>query len=172
MSTDVVAYRSATIDLETAESINDVLRSIQVQCEELAKESIPREGLVARLTLTGRTPIHKELQTSGVINALTEEIHIFFEGHSPWVSVELRIQTAGTYDITSLKDGKDFIADLVNLCDDLEKDKLNDKIRDSIKPVFESWAGRKYLEEISTEEMGELIHKSRNLALDQLVDNS
>ncbi|MFT4579634.1 MAG: hypothetical protein ACI9UO_002480, partial [Nitrospinales bacterium] len=106
------------------------------------------------------------------VNALTEEIHIFFEGHSPWVSVELRIQTAGTYDIQNLKQGKDFIADLVNLCDDVDKDTLNSKIRDSIKPVFESWAGRKYLEEISTEEMGELIHKSRNLALDQLVDNS
>ena len=61
---------------------------------------------------------------------------------------------------------------MVNLCDDVEKDTLSDKIRDSIKPVFESWAGRKYLEEISTEEMDELIHKSRNLALDQLVDNS
>ena len=172
ISTDVVAYRSATVDLQTAESINDVLSSIQVQCEELAKESIPREGLVARLTLTGRTSIHKELQTAGVINALTEEIHIFFEGHSPWVSVELGTQTAGTYDINSLKEGKDFIADLVNLCDDVEKYTLSDKIRDSIKPVFESWAGRKYLEEISTEEMDELIQKSRNLALDQLVDNS
>ena len=71
-----------------------------------------------------------------------------------------------------LKEGKDFIADLVNLCDDVGKDTLSDKIRDSIKPVFESWAGRKYLEEISTEEMDELIHKSRNLALDQLVHNS
>ncbi len=172
MSTDIVAYRSATVDLQAAENINDVLRSIQAQCEELAKESIPREGLVARLTLTGRTPIHKELQASGVVNALTEEIHLFFEGHSPWISVELRTQTAGTYDIQSLKEGKDFIADLVNLCDDTEKDALNDKIRDSIKPVFESWAGRKYLEEISTEDMDKLIHKSRNLALDQLVDNS
>jgi DNA repair exonuclease SbcCD nuclease subunit len=172
MSTDVVAYRSATVDLQAAESINDVLRNIQVQCEELAKESIPREGLVARLTLTGRTPIHKELQTSDAVNALTEEIHIFFEGHSPWVSVELRIQTSGTYDIKNMKEGKDFIADLINLCDDIEKDTLNGKIRDSIRPVFESWAGRKYLEEISTEEMDELIHKSRDLALDQLVDNS
>ena len=172
MSTDVVAYRSATVDLQAAESINDVLRNIQVQCEELAKESIPREGLVARLTLTGRTPIHKELQTLDAVNALTEEIHIFFEGHSPWVSVELRIQTSGTYDIQNLKEGKDFIADLINLCDGIEKDTLNGKIRDSIKPVFESWAGRKYLEEISTEEMDELIHKSRDLALDQLVDNS
>jgi len=170
ISTDIVAYRSATVDLQAAENINDVLRSIQVQLEELANESIPREGLVARLTLTGRTFIHKELQTTGALNALTEEIHTFFEGHSPWISVELRAETAGTYDINNLKEGKDFIADLINLCDDTGKEELNDKICNSIKPVFESWAGRKYLEKFSTEEMDNLINKSRNLALDQLVD--
>jgi len=69
-----------------------------------------------------------------------------------------------------LKEGKDFVADLINLCDDTGKEELNDKICNSIKPVFESWAGRKYLEKFSTEEMDNLINKSRNLALDQLVD--
>ena len=170
VTTDVVSYRSATVDLQNSENINDVLRSIQIQCEELSKESIPREGLVARLTLTGRTPIHKELQAAGVVNALTEEIHTFFEGQSPWVSVELCTQTMGTYDLENLKEGKDFIADLVNLCDETEKEELNIKIRDSIKPVFETWSGRKYLEDFSTEEMSGLIPKSRNLALDQLAD--
>lgn len=170
ITTDVVSYRTAIVDLQNAYNINDVLRSIQIQCEELAKESIPREGLVARLTLTGRTSIHKELQAAGVINALTEEIHTFFEGHSPWVAVELHTQTAGTYDIANLKEGKDFIADLVNLCDETEKEELNNKLRESMKPVFESWAGRKYLEEFSAEEMNGLLQKSRNLALDQLID--
>lgn len=170
VATDVVSYRSATIDLQNAESINDVLRDIQIQCEELSKESVPREGLVARLTLTGRTPIHKELQASGAVNALTEEIHTFFEGQSPWVFVELCAQTMGNYDLENLKEGKDFIADLVNLCDEREQEELNNKIRDSIKPVFETWSGRKHLEEFSTEEMNRLILKSRNLALDQLVD--
>ncbi len=170
MTTDVVSYRSATVDLQNAENINDVIRKIQVQCEELAKETIPREGLVARLNLTGRTSIHKELQAAGVINALTEEIHTFFEGHSPWVSIELSTETAGTFDIANLKEGKDFIADLVNLCDETDKEELNTKIRESMKPVFESWAGRKYLKDFPTEEMDGLLQKSRNLALDQLVD--
>ena len=172
IATDVISYRSSTVDLQNAENMNDVVREIQVQCEELAKETIPREGLVANLTLTGRTPIHKELQATGVINALTEEIHAFFEGHSPWVLIELCNQTAGTYDIANLKEGKDFIADLVNLCEETDKEELYGKVRDSMKPVFESWAGRKYLEDPSNEEMDRLIHKSRNLALDQLVDNS
>lgn len=170
MTTDVVSYRSAKVDLHGSESINDVIRSIQTQCEELAKDSTLREGLVARLTLTGRTSIHKELQASGALKALTEEIHAYFEGQSPWVLVELTAQTAGTYDIQNLKEGTDFVADLLKLSDETEQENLENKICDSIKPVFETWAGRKYLEEFSKEEINDLIRKARNLALDQLVD--
>ena len=172
MATDVVSYRSSTVNMANAENINDVIREIQVKCEKLTKEAILQEGLIAHLTLTGRTPIYKELQASGVINALSEEIYSFFEGHSPWVMIELSNQTAGNYDINNLKEGKDFIADLVNLCDETDKEELQNKVRDGLKPVFETWAGRKYLEEPSKEEINELIQKSRDLALDQLVDNS
>ena len=172
MATDVVSYCSSTVNMANAENINDVIREIQVKCEKLTKEAILREGLVAHLTLTGRTPIYKELQASGVLNALSEEIYAFFEGHSPWVMIELSNQTAGNYDINNLKEGKDFIADLVNLCDETDKEALQNKVRDGLKPVFETWAGRKYLDELSKEEIDELIQKSRDLALDQLVDNS
>ena len=86
--------------------------------------------------------------------------------------IELSNQTAGNYDINNLKEGKDFIADLVNLCDETDKEALQNKVRDGLKPVFETWAGRKYLDELSKEEIDELIQKSRDLALDQLVDNS
>ena len=172
MTTDVVSYCSSTVNMANAENINDVIREIQVKCEKLTKEAILREGLVAHLTLTGRTPIYKELQASGVLNALSEEIYAFFEGHSPWVMIELSNQTAGNYDINNLKEGKDFIADLVNLCDETDKEALQNKVRDGLKPVFETWAGRKYLDELSKQEIDELIQKSRDLALDQLVDNS
>jgi hypothetical protein len=79
--------------------------------------------------------------------------------------VDLSIQTAGTYDIKTLKDGKDFVADLLNLCD--ENEQLQSKIQEAMKPVFESWAGRKYLEDSNIQSIS---LKSRDLALDQLVE--
>lgn len=166
--TDVVSYRSASVDVSGTSSINEVLRAIQSQVETLAKESRNHEGLVARLTLTGRTSIHKELQKSGATKALVEEINIFFEGQSPWVILDLSTQTFGTYDIDSLKEGKDFIADLLNL--DTPDGQLQNKIQDAMKPVFESWPGRKYLEDFSTEETQDITLKARNVALDQLVN--
>ncbi|MBC8288603.1 MAG: DNA repair exonuclease [Nitrospinae bacterium] len=168
MPTDVVSYRSAKVDVSGASSINEVLRAIQLQVEELAKESLIREGLVARLVLTGRTLVHKELQNPGATIALAEEVHTFFEGHSPWVLVDLSTQTAGTYDINSLKEGKDFVADLLNLCEDDQDKQLQNKIQEAMKPVFESWAGRKYLE--NDEDIESISLKARNLALDQLVN--
>ena len=168
VATDVVSYRSAKVDVSGASSINEVLLAIQSLVEELAKESLTREGLVARLVLTGRTAVHNELQNPGATKALAEDIHAFFEGHSPWVLVDLSTQTAGTYDIDSLKDGKDFVADLLNLCEDNKNEQLQNKIQEAMKPVFESWAGRKYLED--DEDIQAIILKARNLALDQLVN--
>jgi DNA repair protein SbcD/Mre11 len=165
--TDVVSYRFIKVDISSTSSISDVLRIIQTQVEELTKESSTHEGLVIRLVLTGRTIIHNELQSSGAIKALEEEIHVFFEGHSPWVLVDLSTQTAGNYDIESLKEGKDFVADLVSLCNDSENNYLQSKIKEAMKPVFESWAGRKYL--VVEEDIEDITKKARNLALDQLV---
>ncbi len=167
---DVVSYRFAKVDLSGATSINEVLQAIQSQVEELAKESLTHEGLVAKLVLTGRTATHNELQNPGATKALAEEINTFFEGHSPWVIADLSTQTSGTYDIDSLKEGKDFIADLINLCEDDPNEQLQGKIQDAMKPVFESWAGRKYLDNFCIEEIQTITLKARNLALDQLVN--
>ncbi len=168
VTTDVVSYRTAKVDVSGLSSINEVLQAVQSQVEELTQESLTREGLVARLILTGRTTIHNELQNPGAAKTLTEEINTFFEGHSPWIIVDLSTQTSGIYDLESLKEGKDFIADLLNL---YEEDKeLENKIRDAMKPVFESWAGRKYFDSFSDEDIQAITLKSRNLALDQLVD--
>ena len=133
-------------------------------------ESLTREGLVARLVLTGRTAIHNELQNPGVPKTLAEEINTFFEGHSPWVIVDLSSQTSGIYDIDSLKEGKDFVADLINLCEDDQDKQLESKIRETMKPVFKSWAGKKYLDDFSAEEIQAVTLKARNLVLDKLVN--
>jgi DNA repair protein SbcD/Mre11 len=167
VATEEVSYRSATVDISSASSINEVLQAIQLQVEELAKEALTREGLVTRLTLIGRTTVHNELQNSGATKALVDEVNTFFEGHSPWVLVDLSTQTAGTYDIESLKKGKDFVSDLLNLCEDDQDKQLAKKIELAMKPLFESWAGRKYL---GDEDIQAITLKARDLALDRLVN--
>jgi DNA repair protein SbcD/Mre11 len=166
--TDVVSYRSAKVDVSGISSINEVLRSLQSQVEELTKESSTHEGLIVRLVLTGRTMVHNELQVSGANKALTEEVNAFFEGHAPWVLVDLSTQTAGTYDIDSLKEGKNFIADLLSLCEDDQSKQLQSKIQEAMKPLFESWAGRKHL--ATDENIKDITLKARSLAIDKLVN--
>ncbi|MBT5551608.1 MAG: DNA repair exonuclease [Nitrospina sp.] len=170
VATDVVSYRTAKIDVSGVSNINEVLRALQSQVEELAKEALTREGLVAKLVLTGRTTIHNELQNPGAPKTLAEEINAFFEGYSPWVIVDISSQTCGTYDIDSLKESKDFVADLINLCEDDRDKQIESKVREAMKPVFESWAGRKYLDDFSPDETQAIILKARNLALDKLVN--
>jgi DNA repair protein SbcD/Mre11 len=165
VATDVVSYRSVKVDVSGVSSINEVMQAIQLQVEDLSKETLTHEGLVVRLLLIGRTIVHSNLQNPGAAKALVEDIHTVFEGHSPWVLVDLTIQTAGTYDLDSLKGGKDFVAELLSLCDG--NDQLQGKIQEAIKPVFESWTGRKYIE---SEDIQAITLKSRDLALDQLIN--
>ena len=162
--TEVVSYISTHVDVSGASSINEVLLAIQSKVEEFVKESLNCEGLVARLILTWRTTVHNELNNSGATKALVEEVNTLFEGYSPWILVDLSTQTAGTYDIDSLKDGKDFVADLLNLCN--ENDQLQSEIQEAMKPVFESWAWRKYLED---KDIQAITLKARDMALDYLV---
>jgi DNA repair protein SbcD/Mre11 len=169
VATDVVSYRACKVDVSGVSSINEVLRALQSQVEELAKESLTHEGLVAKLVMTGRTAIHNELQKPGASKTLAEEINTFFEGQSPWVIVDLSSQTSGTYDIDSLKEARDFVADLINLCEDDQDKQIENKVREAMKPVFESWAGRKYLDDFTAEEIQAVTLKARDLALDKLV---
>ena len=67
-----------------------------------------------------------------------------------------------------MKEGKNLVADLLSLCEDDPNKQLQSKIQEAMKPVFESWAGRKYL--ATDEDIEGITLKARNLAIDKLVN--
>jgi hypothetical protein len=70
-----------------------------------------------------------------------------------------------------LKQGNDFIADLLALYEEFETGAGDEDLRATLKPVFENWSGRKYLEPYSPEDVQEILRAARNLTLDQLLKN-
>lgn len=168
VAVDSVRFICATLDLGSARSLEQVIQFIQSRCEEISAREGEADALI-HLTLTGRTQVHGELQKSNNVEDLMEEIQSDFEGRIPAIWVDLAVQTEGTYDVEALKQGNDFIADLLALYEELEKKEEIDELSEALKPVFESWSGRKYLESFSPTEIQELLLKARNLTLDQLV---
>ncbi|GJL77169.1 MAG: exonuclease SbcCD subunit D [Nitrospinaceae bacterium] len=167
--TDTVRFIKETLEVSQAETLDQVMDLIRSRCMEISSEAEGRDA-VAHLTLTGRTPMHDELQQPSAIDDLTANVQSGFDGQTPSVLVHLTLKTQGTFDIEILKQGNDFIADLLALYESMEKEEGADALKHALSPLYENWAGNRYLEKLSSETIRDLLFRARNLSLDQLVE--
>lgn len=169
--TDVIRYKSDSLDISSGASIDDVLTSIIEKCKEISND-LGKRSSVIRLTLTGRTDLHKELQKGDSITGILEDIRRHFVGSDPLIWLDkLILGTAGTYDLDSLRQGNYFIADIISIFDEFQNVKSQnlEELREVLKPLFIKWRGRDYLEELTDEELLELANEARGRMLDKLI---
>jgi exonuclease SbcD len=168
LAVDSVRFVLETLDVSRARTLDDVIESVQSHSEEISARAKGLDALI-HLTLTGRTPAHEELRLKNNIEDLLEQIQSGFEGRTPAIWIDLAVKTEGTYDVDALKQGNDFIADLLALYEEFETGAGEEDLRATLKPVFENWPGRKYLEPYSPEDIQAFLRGARNLTLDQLL---
>lgn len=166
--TDVARYHSATLDVSESASVDDVFLSIQTTCEAISSQMDGR-GVVIRMTLTGRTAMNEALQKENSLKEIEERIQNEFSNRDPWLWVELKIETAGIYDLDELRQGNDFVADLIRLYDETERQAKFDELLDALKPLFIDWNGSRDLEELTDKDLRELLIQARDQTLDRLV---
>jgi DNA repair exonuclease SbcCD nuclease subunit len=167
--TDVLRFYTERLDLTSCSSLNEVMDLIRSRGQQLSSEADGCDILV-RLTLVGQTPVHDELQMTKNFEALQDEMREYFKEHQPLIGVDLILNTRGTLDIDSLRQGKGFVADIINLYDQTENNELLlQETRVALKPLFESWVGRKGLESISDAELKEILLKARGKTIGQLI---
>jgi DNA repair exonuclease SbcCD nuclease subunit len=168
-ATDAVRFRSESVNLTSAMTMDEVLHSLKEKIEGLSLESEGRD-LVLRLTLIGRTEMHQELRRTGAVEDLMKEIQEDYGNRTPWVWVELALETRGTYDIDELRQGQDFIADLIGLYDNIENGKREVDLDDVLKSLYGNSSVRKYLDEISELDFKDLLEQAKTITLDRLVE--
>jgi len=169
VAVDSVRFVCATLNVGSARTLDDVIESVQSQCEEISAGAEGRDALI-HLTLTGRTPMHGELLRERDVEDLIERVQFELEGRVPAIWIDLAVQTEGTYDVEALQQGNDFIADLLALYGEFETGNRDEELREILKPVFENWPGKKYLDAFSPQDIQEILREARNLTLDQLVE--
>ena len=166
--TDVVRYTQDEVDLSGTITLEEVIHAVRSKCEHFA-DQVKERGVFFNLSLNGRTQVHAELQRGDTLQELQEEIRTYFKGRIPSVWLNLKLDTAGIYDIESLRQGKDFVADLINLFETEERAETYPELRDVLKPMFETWQGKKYLEGLSDQEMKDILVQAKSLCLDKLL---
>ena len=170
-STDVVRYQSADIDITALSTLDEVIESIKNECNDISSAMEGRHALI-RLTLQGRTEINEELRKGNNLADVIDSVREQFEGDDPIIWLEkITLNTAGMYDVDALRGGKDFIADIIGLYDEISNGDADSvmNIREIIKPLTESWSGAKHLDEFSEEEIIKLAVEARDWTLDQMV---
>lgn len=163
---DAVRYVREEIDVTDCDTWNAVIAAVQEACRNRLAALAGRD-LVAEWTLTGRTAMHRELQEVKKLAELREPVLTEFEGGTQKVWMELESRTTGYYDLDALRQGKDFIADIISHYDSaLDGDDL-DAWQQVLEPVFGGRGGR--LPAPSAGTLKEWIAQARDLTLDHLV---
>jgi len=165
---DAVRYIQGEVDLSGTITLEEVIHTVRSKCEYFADQTKQRDVFI-ELSLNGRTQVHSELQRGDTLQGLQEEIRTYFQGRIPSIWLNLKLDTAGIYDVESLREGKDFIADLVNLFDVEGKRESFEDLKEVLKPAFETWQGKKYLCDLSDEEIKGFLAQAKSLCLDKLL---
>ena len=166
--TDVVRYIRGEFNLLGTISLDEVIAGVRGECERLAGQVKDRDVFI-NLMLNGRTRLHAELTRGDTLEGLQEEVRTHFEGRIPSIWLDLTLDTCGIYDMESLRQGKDFISDLITLFDDEEKSETHAELKEVLKPLFETWQGIKYLDDLSDTEVKDILAQARSLTLDRLL---
>ena len=165
---DAVRYLHDEVDLSGTITLEEVIHTVRSKCEYFADQTKQRDMFID-LSLNGRTQVHSELQRGDTLQGLQGEIKTYFQGRTPSVWLNLKLETAGIYDVESLREGKDFIADLINLFEVEGKGESFADLEDVLKPAFETWQGKKYLCDLSDEEIKDFLAQAKSLCLDKLL---
>ena len=165
---DAVRYIQGEVDLSGTITLEEVIHAVRSKCEYFSDQTKQRDVFID-LSLKGRTQVHSELQRGDALQGLQGEIRTYFQGRTPSIWLNLKLDTAGIYDVESLREGKDFIADLVNLFDIEGKAESFEDLKEVLKPAFETWQGKKYLHDLSDKEMKDFLVQAKSLCLDKLL---
>lgn len=174
VSTDMVRYASDSIDISTCLSLDEVMEFIAKKCTEVSEKSDGR-SLIMRLSLRGRTGLHSQLQRANSISDMLGNIREQLVTREPWIWLDrIGLDTASTYDVDALRQGNDFIADIVSVFDELENPESQDwqELREIFKTLFNKWQGHSYLEELPHETLIGLAGRAKEQILDMLLKDA
>jgi len=116
---------------------------------------------VARCTLRGNGPLHRDLQRDGMADELREQLESVLPSES------VRIATGPELDFESLTRSETLVSDFLKLADrSLEDPQLRQKLMESLSPLFR----RKELSEPDDARLRDWIERATSMGVDLLLE--
>jgi exonuclease SbcD len=119
---------------------------------EEARPEGAAQGLILRLTLTGRGAVHRELRLPGNLGDLLDEVRQQGMSQHPWVWVEsFPLNTAPDFDLAALKQGSDLAATVLKTLEDTRASgELPPEILGLLESLYLNPQGRRYLPDLDS----------------------
>ena len=169
---DTVRWERLQLDIARMTTEEDLMEALD-RCIAEALEKADGRSLVVRLSLTGRGPLHSFLKRPDSIDHLVEAVNEEWAQRFPFVWCD-RIEdaTASPFDREKRREGADFIADLLRLSDQAQKDEeLLDRLRDSLSDLYDHRTVGRILRQhpLSEDDVKSLVRDAEDIAVSLLL---
>jgi hypothetical protein len=159
---DTSVARWTHIDLSIV-NMGTVDQLVDSMLEKAREESAAFEGpTVARCTVRGNGPLHRELQRDGMNEELAEVLGTVLTAES------VRIATGPELDLESLARTETMVSDFLKLTEcAMEDPEMRQRLADSIAPLFR----RKDMPAVDDARLREWIERASAMGVDLLLDS-
>ena len=143
---DVLRWEVCQLDIAGLETVHALLSSLNDLADGVLAEADDRP-VVARVLLTGRGPMHRELRQPGVVNDLWEQLNARYVHMHPWLWCErIQVDTAAPINRDSVVQREDFIGDLARLVAEMRASPENlTELRELLMELFDDNRARHHL---------------------------
>ena len=152
--------RWETLDILLTEEEED-LDSLEARLRQtLDAAAGDEQQLIARLRLTGRTPLNEQLRAEETGATLLRRIRDY--DPQLWVK-DIEIQTHPVLDRSVILEQKDLLGEIFRISDDLQQHGLDSLRADVLAPLYEHARARKILDQLDDATLVRLLDDAENL---------
>ena len=171
IATDRVRWESCNVDIAGMETIDDLMDAVEDRMDGLEQQSDGR-AVVTRITIQGRGALHRELGRTATLATLQEQARSLGAQRTPFIWIErLSLKTRPDLDLSSRRNGQDFLADLLRLFDEVRgsPDELQ-ALGEALSDLYHHRNGRKFLSAPDERLVRELLDEAEIRAADLLAE--
>ena len=168
-ATDVIRWTTYELSIHDLQTEQDLINALDHACVEISEKASDRPS-IARMTLSGRSPLFKFLKAPNSVADLLEILHERGPSYFPSVWVEqILLSVSPDIDPMARMKERDFLGDLIRYSRELMGDKrLEALVREDLAPLFESARIQRYIDTPGDRQLRELLEEAERICLENL----
>ncbi|MCK4340226.1 MAG: DNA repair exonuclease [Phycisphaerae bacterium] len=166
---DAVRWLTRAVSIVGVETVDALEGELLRALDELRAQGAGRP-IVARLELTGRGPLHRELRRDTAVADLLERLRETGAAETPFAWVQdLELHTRPEIDLDRLRESKDLLGQTLRIARNLgDAPDLKDALAPTLAELYDHARVRKAIEPLSDAELKRLLEEAELLCVDLL----